>query len=98
MTKANEKPIKPEEWEPAEINSAKIEDIGPSLTYRQDVWMRFKANKAAMAGAVTILLLILSAVFGPYFSKHSYDDQVLPFANIPPILKIYKIGNNHFLY
>lgn len=56
----------------------------PSMTYWQDVWRRFKANKVAMGSAYFLLLLVLTAVFGPYLSQYSYSDQNLMMANQLP--------------
>ncbi|BBB92654.1 MAG TPA: ABC transporter permease [Methylomusa anaerophila] len=56
----------------------------PSTTYWQDAWRRLKENKMAMAGMVMILLITLLALFGPLFSKYSYSDQKLQFANQTP--------------
>ncbi len=47
----------------------------PSLTYWQDAWRRLKKNKLSMIGFVTIIVIVLFAVVGPYFTKYSYSDQ-----------------------
>jgi ABC-type dipeptide/oligopeptide/nickel transport system permease subunit len=39
------------------------------------VWLRFKANKAALVSAAFLLLLILMAVFAPFITKADYDAQ-----------------------
>jgi ABC-type dipeptide/oligopeptide/nickel transport system permease subunit len=39
-------------------------------TFIREVWHRFRRNKMAMAGAVTIILLILIAVFAPWVAPY----------------------------
>ncbi|HHX50079.1 MAG TPA: ABC transporter permease [Clostridia bacterium] len=56
----------------------------PSTTYWQDVWRRLKANKVAMGSLVFIGVLILFAIFGPYFNEFTYSDQILTMKNLPP--------------
>lgn len=72
--------------------------ITPALTYSQDVWRRFKKHKSAMAGAIVIILLILTAIFGPVISRHTYYNQELGFSNIPPVLRIYEIDDDNYVY
>ncbi|TCZ80244.1 ABC transporter permease [Paenibacillus albiflavus] len=66
-----------------------------SLTYWQDVSRRFRKNKAAMLGAIIIVLLILFALIGPLLSKHSYEEQNLSFANMPPRFDLYQVGDQY---
>lgn len=56
----------------------------PSTGYWQDSWRRLKKNKAAMLGLWMILLITLLALFGPFFTTHTYSDQRLELANQPP--------------
>jgi oligopeptide transport system permease protein len=72
--------------------------ITPALTYSQDVWRRFKKHKSAMTGAIVIILLVLTAILGPLISRHTYYDQELGFANIPPVLGIYKLSEDNYVY
>ena len=39
------------------------------------VWVRFKANRAAVASGIVLLVLILMAIFAPFITKASYDAQ-----------------------
>ncbi len=88
-----------EEFEPL---CPKLEEseavVTPALTYSQDVWRRFKKHKSAMLGAIVIILLILTALLGPLISRHTYYDQELAFANIPPIIEIYQITDDAYVY
>ncbi|GAA0181851.1 hypothetical protein SH2C18_43240 [Clostridium sediminicola] len=67
----------------------------PSLTYWQDAWRRLKKNVLSMIGLITIIVVLLCSVLGPMFSKYSYSDQRLDFANIPPSFTIHKIGDKY---
>ena len=46
-----------------------------SVTYFQDAYRRFKANKVAMFCFFVIVALILFACVGPFLSPYSYDQQ-----------------------
>lgn len=70
----------------------------PSLTYWQDAWRRLKQNKLSMIGLVVIILLFITAVFGPMFSKFSYEDQDLKFGNIAPRFDIYEVDKSNYVY
>lgn len=96
--KISDKHIIPD-FNPVAINSEASEAVvTPALTYSQDVWRRFKKHKSAMTGAIVIILLVLTAVLGPLISRHTYYDQELGFANIPPILEIYRISEDNYIY
>ena len=40
----------------------------------------------------------MAAVFGPMFSRFSYEDQNLDFGNVPPRMEIYKITDSEYMY
>ena len=67
--------ISTELFAPMKEKPSHQELIRPSITYWQDAWRRLKANPVAMISLVFIILLLLFAIFGPYFSAHSYSDQ-----------------------
>lgn len=56
----------------------------PPTTQGQHAWRRLKANKLAMLGLYTIILIMMIAVVGPWLSSLSYSDQNLLQANKPP--------------
>ena len=86
-------------WEPVPRKERIPETVvRPSLTYWQDAWRRLKLNKLAMIGLIVIVIVILMALFGPLFSSHSYSDQNLPMANIPPRFDIYRVSDTAFIY
>jgi len=49
-----------------------------------DAWRRLLANKAAVAGGLILLLLILLAIFAPWIAPHSYSYQNLDLGAQPP--------------
>ncbi len=55
-----------------------------SKTYIQDVWFQFKKNKLAVFGLVFLVIMIIFAIFGPMFSKYTYDGQDLANRNLLP--------------
>ncbi|MBN9344908.1 MAG: ABC transporter permease [Devosia sp.] len=85
-------PVAPQMWEPAARVAGAAEQIAaPSLTYWQDVRQRLWRNRTAMAGLVFIILLVIAAIFGPMVSPHTYYDQDLKLANIPPAFQLYEV-------
>ncbi len=78
----------PYEWFlPSDPGMAEAEAIvRPSQSFWQDVWRRLKANKLAMAGLFSLVVLIVMAVIGPYISPHSggVGAQQLTKQNLPP--------------
>lgn len=90
--------ISDELWEPMDKDPSSMDRISaPELTYWQDVFIRLRKNKAAMCGIIVIAILILTSIFGPLFSRHTYYEQDLKYANLPPVLRIYKIDGD-FIY
>ncbi|QSX04716.1 ABC transporter permease [Sedimentibacter sp. zth1] len=82
--------------EKSEKNAEKVER--PSLTYWQDAWRRLKLNKVAVFSLAIIVLILLIAIIVPFLWPIKYTDQVLEFANTPPRLKIYDLGDGNFIY
>lgn len=58
-------------------------------SFLSDVWYRFYHKPTAIAGLAIILLLIIFAAAGPYFTKYSYSEQNLDLVNIPPYMKVF---------
>ncbi len=60
-----------------------------------EVWRRLKKDKAAMAGLVTLALLVLIAVFAKQLAPHGYDDQNIDVMLTPPfVLAGYPLGTD----
>jgi oligopeptide transport system permease protein len=49
-----------------------------------DAWRRLLANKAAVAGGIILILLIVLATFAPWIAPHSYSYQNLDLGAQPP--------------
>ena len=49
-----------------------------------DAWRRLLANKAAVAGGIILILLIVLAIFAPWIAPHSYSYQNLDLGAQPP--------------
>ena len=49
-----------------------------------DAWRRLLANKAAVAGGLVLLILIVLAIFAPWIAPHSYSYQNLDLGVQPP--------------
>jgi len=77
--------LKQADFEPLQKNEADAERIGgPSRTFLQDAWRRFKQNKLAMFGIVVIIILAFLSIFGSMISGHNYYTNDLINANKPP--------------
>ncbi len=74
------------------------EQIRPSLKYWEDVWRRLKKNKLAMVGIIGIVLITLTAIFGPLLTRYTYYEQRNEFINTPPVLQIYQIEEDAYIY
>lgn len=91
--------IPQEMWKKVDFSKREGDVISrPSLTYWQDAWRRLKHNKLSMIGLVVIILLFLTAIFGPVFSKYSYSDQDLSLASLPHRLELVKISDGNYLH
>ena len=49
-----------------------------------DAWRRLLANKAAVAGGLVLMILIVLAIFAPWIAPHSYSYQNLDLGAQPP--------------
>lgn len=83
-----QKELTDEMFFPAKLESTSEQITRPTMTYWQDVWKRFRKNKAAFIGLVLIVLVLLLAIFGPNANKHGFDEQNLTRANLPPKVAI----------
>ena len=88
--------LSPDLFQQANQNNVDNEVIArPSLTFWQDVRRRLFQHKGAMLYLVLLVIIALLAIFGPMVSKHSYKEQDLGRAKLPP--KIPVIENVHWL-
>lgn len=40
-----------------------------------DIWRQLKKNKLAVVSLIILIIMILLAIFGPFFTKYSYEEQ-----------------------
>ncbi len=90
----------PGDWLPDETPAADREglDVKKSLSYWEDVWRRFRQNKMSLVGLVLLVILILTAVFGPSLTRLSDSDQNLDYIHIPPVMNLYSFEERYFIY
>jgi oligopeptide transport system permease protein len=58
---------------PASDTSLALAEPGTSLWH--DAWLRLRKNKLAVFGGVTLMLVTLFCVVGPWFSPYTYEQQ-----------------------
>lgn len=55
-----------------------------SQRFWKDAYMRFRKNKGAVFSVITILLIVLLAIFGPMVSLYTYQEQDIGKTNLAP--------------
>lgn len=60
------------------------DSIRPSVSYWQDAWRRLKENKVAMISMITVFVIVLLAIIGPYLTKFDYASNDLMNSNMYP--------------
>lgn len=58
--------------------------FAPAVSYWKDAWRRLMQNKMAMFGFISLILLMIMAIFGPFFSHHTYYETQLHLKNQSP--------------
>jgi dipeptide transport system permease protein len=72
-------------FQPASEEAKNAEKINrPTVPFWADVWRRLRENKLAMFGLIIITVLVLMAIFGPYFNKYTFYEQDLKMKNLRP--------------
>jgi oligopeptide transport system permease protein len=66
----------------ASPSSAPVIERGSSLG--RDAWLRLRRNRLAVAGGITLLILALACVAGPWLSPYGYAEQDLNNTFAPP--------------
>lgn len=67
-----------------EQNDKLIDENYAQSSYAKDVWYAFKKNKGAILGATIILIIVLLAMFGPYFNYHTYKSIIDGHGSLTP--------------
>ncbi|CAH1196204.1 MULTISPECIES: ABC transporter permease [Paenibacillus] len=77
--------LKPEDFRKIGIDEKQAEVIQrESLSAWRDSWQRLRQNKMAMTALGILGLIVLAAIFAPYFSKFNYYSNDLLNTNKPP--------------
>ena len=77
-------------WELLESSNEDREKIWTkNRTFAGDVWFRFRHKPTAIAGLILILVLLVFAFIGPFFTDYSYSKQDLDLVNSPPRMTVY---------
>ncbi len=78
-------------WEMLEQSNEAREKIwGRNRSFAGDVWFRFHRKPTAIAGFVIIVLLMLFAFLGPFFTGRSYSEQNLALVNVSPVMQVFE--------
>ena len=66
---------------------------GEAIGFFKDAMLRFRKNKASLAAAWVIAIIIFMAIFGPSMNEYTYRQQHVEWALLPPRVKgLEKIG------
>lgn len=92
----NEDTKKDSAWEMLSQSAKQSEGISDiHRSFSADVWFRFKGRTTNVIGLVLIVLVLLFATIGPFFTGHDYDTQELQFANVPPRFDAFLVGDDY---
>ncbi|WHY18220.1 ABC transporter permease [Paenibacillus sp. G2S3] len=79
------KNLKPEDFQKVGVDEKEAEVIQrESLSAWKDSWQRLRQNKMAMTALGILGLIVLAAIFAPFFSKYNYYSNDLMSTNKPP--------------
>ncbi|MFZ3580343.1 oligopeptide ABC transporter permease [Virgibacillus sp. DJP39] len=72
---------------PSPVDASKREEIAsPPVSFWKEAWRRLKKNRGAFLGLITIILLTVFALGGPFLNSYSHVDQDLLRSNLPPLV------------
>jgi oligopeptide transport system permease protein len=60
------------------------DDVSLTTSYWADSWLRLKKNRLAVGGLVTLCLLFIAALVGPFLTPYAYYETHLELKNLPP--------------
>ncbi|MBY3621640.1 ABC transporter permease [Acinetobacter sp. CUI P1] len=79
------KNLTPEDFQKVGVDEKEAEVIQrESLSAWKDSWQRLRQNKMAMTALGILGLIVLAAIFAPFFSKYNYYSNDLMSTNKPP--------------
>src|SRR5699024_11981225 len=68
--------LSPEDFEIVGVETDKAEKLSKkSISFWQEVLMRFLKNKLALIGLITLVLIIIGAIFVPMFSNFTRSEE-----------------------
>ena len=66
------------------LSGADLADAEEGSSLWQDAWLRLKKNRAAVAGGVVLLTMVILALLTPLIAPYSYEAQNLDLGASPP--------------
>lgn len=85
------------DWDKLEVSNEVREKLwSKNRSFASDVWFRFRHKTSALIGLLIIVLLLLFAFVGPYFTNYSFDNQKLEFTNVSPFMTTYESNGRYF--
>ena len=66
------------------LSGADLADAEDGSSLWQDAWLRLKKNRAAVAGGVVLITMVILAVLTPLIAPYSYEAQNLDLGASPP--------------
>ena len=66
------------------LSGADLVDAEDGLSLWQDAWLRLKKNRAAVAGGVVLITMVILALLTPLIAPYSYEAQNLDLGASPP--------------
>jgi len=62
---------------PAHLQASPAEPVEPGSSPARDAWRRLRRNRLAVFGGVTLAVVALACLVGPWLSPYGYEDQDL---------------------
>ena len=66
------------------LSGADLTDAEDGSSLWQDAWLRLKKNRAAVAGGVVLITMVILALLTPLIAPYSYEAQNLDLGASPP--------------
>lgn len=76
--------FRPDDFQLKGADATRLDMNFASQRFWKDAYLRFRKNKGAVFSLITILLLILLAIFGPMVSPYTYQEQNIKETNMAP--------------
>jgi oligopeptide transport system permease protein len=66
------------------------------IGYFKDAWLRFKKNKASIAAAIIIAVILLFGIIAPFFASYKISDSDGVYAKVRPYNPLFAGLGIHF--